>query len=407
MMEPFDGRSGALRLLALSVACSLTVSVTYIPQALLTSIAGDLGVSHGLVSVLATVAQIGYAIGILLLVPLGARLEVSKQVTYQTLALACTLSIAMVMPNILGAMLAFLAVGLVANISQVLIPAANRMSGDGRRGKTNSVLVGSLLVGIFGGRVLASLCSEWIGWRATVFVFALAVVATIPTTRWALRRAPAPEGGELTHAQLVMATLRRAVMNPILIRSALTQACVLATFNALWTVMVLHLTGPGLAWTLGEAGLFGLVGLLAGFFTPYAGRLIDRYGARRMTGWFLLVLLTAMVGILLTNSAPIAFGIVMFVATWANQSALSGNQVRALATDPQRSAQLNTGFSFIVFLGGGTGGLLGPIMYAWHGIDAVALSAVVLIVLAIAQWWLIPSSAAERARFPQLTASRT
>ncbi|MGE2836110.1 MFS transporter [Mycobacterium sp. SMC-4] len=400
MIDSFVGKTGSLRLFALSVVCGLTVSVTYIPQALLTGIAGDLGISHGVASVLATVIQIGYAVGILMLVPLAARLEVKKQVTYQTLALTGTMLMAAVAPNIVGAMVAFLAVGLVANISQVLIPAANRMSAHDRRGATNSVLVGSLLVGIFGGRLLASLCCEWIGWRATVCVFALAVLATIPATRWALRHAPAPEDVASSHFQLVLGTVQHAASNPILVRSALTQACVFATFNAVWTVMALHLTGPGLAWTLSQAGLFGMVGMVAGFFTPYAGRLIDRFGAARMTGWFLFLLLAAMVGVLLTNSTPVAFGIVMFVATWANQSALSGNQVRALATDPQQSAQLNTGFGFIVFLVGGTGSLLGPSIYAWQGIDAVATASVVLIILAIAQWWLIPCKPADQSPVP-------
>jgi predicted MFS family arabinose efflux permease len=398
MTDPAAERLTPLRLFALSVACALTVSVIYIPQSLLTSIAGDLGVSNGVASILATITQVGYAFGILFLVPLAARVDVKRQVTYQTFALTGALLLAAVVPNVFAAVAAFLAVGLVANISQVLIPAANRMSAVDRRGTTNSVLVGSLLVGIFGGRALASLCTEWIGWRGTVLVSALAVLAALPSTRWALRKALPPEGGRQRHGQLVLTTLRRAARNPVLLRSAMTQACVLATFNAIWTVMVLHLSGPELSWTLGEAGLFGLVGLAAGFFTPWSGRLIDRYGARQMTGWFLLVLLVAMAAMLLTNSTPVAFGIVMFVATWANQSALSGNQVRALATDSARSAQLNTAFSFIVFLGGGLGGLLGPIMYAWHGIDAVASAGVVLILAALAQWWLVPRSDADPRR---------
>ncbi len=393
-------RLGTARLFALSAACALTVSVIYIPQSLLTSIADDLGVSPGTASVLATVAQVGYAIGILFLVPLGTRFEVKRQVTYQAFALSCTLLLAALVPNVFSAAAAFLAVGLVANISQILIPAANRMSAQDRRGTTNAMLVGSLLVGIFGGRTLASLCTEWIGWRATVVVFAMAVVAMVPSTRWALREALPPESGQKPYGRLVLATLRRAVQNPILVRSALTQACVLATFNAIWTVMVLHLSGPEMSWTLGEAGLFGLVGLMAGLLTPWSGRLIDRYGARRMTGCFLFVLLAAMAAIVATNSTPVAFGIVMFVATWANQSALSGNQVRALASDAARSAQLNTAFSFIVFLGGGIGGLLGPIMYAWHGIDAVATAGVVLILASLVQWWLIPDTAADEIRSP-------
>ena len=395
-------RLGTARLFALSSACALTVSVIYIPQSLLTSIADDLGVSPATASVLATVAQVGYAVGILLFVPLATRFEVKRQVTYQTLALFCTLLLAALVPNVFAAVAAFLAVGLVANISQVLIPTANRMSARDRRGTTNAVLVGSLLVGIFGGRTLASLCTEWIGWRATVVVSAMAVVTVLPSTRWALREAPAPEGGHQPYGRLVLTTLRRAVRNPILVRSALTQACVLATFNAIWTVMVLHLSGPEMSWTLGEAGLFGLVGLMAGFLTPWSGRLIDRYGARQMTGWFLFILLAAMAAIVATNSTPVAFGIVMFVATWANQSALSGNQVQALASDAARSAQLNTAFSFIVFLGGGIGGLVGPVMYAWHGIDAVATAAVILILAALAQWWLVPGAATGRERPPHL-----
>lgn len=211
MTTSATGSLGPLRLLALSLACALTVSVIYIPQSLLTSIAADIGVSHGLASVLATIAQVGYAIGILLLVPLATRIEVKKQVTYQTLALTGTLLLSTLVSTMFGAVAAFLAVGLVANISQVLIPAANRMSAQDRRGRTNAVLVGSLLVGIFGGRVLASLCTEWMGWRATVLVCALAVAATIPSTRWALRNAPPPEGAVLTHGRLVLATLKRAL----------------------------------------------------------------------------------------------------------------------------------------------------------------------------------------------------
>ncbi|MGE2736146.1 MFS transporter [Mycolicibacterium vaccae] len=405
MADAFVGGRGTLRLLSLSVACGLTVGVTYIPQFLLTAIGGDFGASYGLVSTVAATAQIGYAAGILLLVPLAARVEAGKLVTYQTLALVCTMTVAALAPNIAGAVVAFLAVGLVANISQILIPTANRMSADDRRGTTNAVLVGSLLVGIFGGRVLASLCCEWIGWRSTVCAFALAVLATIPSTRWALRLAPEPEGADTKHFRRILVTVQTALSNAVLVRSALTQACVLATFNAVWTVMILHLTSDELAWTLGEAGLFGLVGMAAGFFTPYAGRLIDRFGAARMTGWFLLILVAAMVSIVPTNSTPVAFGLVMFIATWANQSALSGNQVRALATDPRRSAELNTAFSFIVFLLGGTGSLLGPAVYAWHGIDAVALASSGLIALAIAQWWWIPGPAQNNRHRPALAAS--
>jgi len=404
MTDTATGRLAVLRLLALSVACAMTVSVIYIPQSLLANIAADLEISHQMASVLATAVMVGYAAGIVFLVPLAARIETRRQVTYQTIALACMLLLAAAVPNLAAAIAAFAAVGFVAGISQVLIAAANRMSPVARRGATNSVLVGSLLVGIFGGRALMSVSTEWIGWRGTVVAAAVAVLAVLPSTRWALRRSLPPEGSVLPHGALVGTIVRQAVRNRTLLRSALTQACVLATFNSFWTVMVLYLTGSEISWTLGQAGLFGLVGALAGLFTPWSGRLIDRYGARRMTGWFLLVLLVAMAAVLPTSGVPVAFGFVMFIATWANQSALSGNQVRALAADSERSAQLNTAFSFIVFLGGGLGGLLGPLVYALGGIDAVAVEGILLIAAAIALWWSIPDPIAEeKVRPPSLS----
>ncbi|MFJ5870726.1 MFS transporter [Dietzia sp. KRD202] len=375
-----------LRLLALAVFCGVSASIVYIPQALLTDISSDLGVSHQVASLIAASALLGYAVGILFLIPFGTRVRSSRQVIVQASVLTGALLLTALSQNVAAASAAFFAVGLVGNLAQVIIPAANRMCAPEKRGFTNSVLVGALLVGLFGGRALASASTDWIGWRGTIAACALLVVLTLPSTLWALRRAAPPVGSALSHLALVSASLRSARGNPVLLRAAFTQSLVLATFNSVWAVMVLHLTGPPLSWTVTQAGLFGLVGLVAGFLTPWSGRFIDAHGARRMTGFFLLVLLLSSGAIYLTHSAPVLFGVVLFFSTWANQSALSGNQVQALSTSPEHSAQINTAFSFIVFFIGGFGGFVGPLTFTMGGISAVAVEVTVSSTLAMLVW---------------------
>lgn len=385
-----SGRMTPLRLLALAVFCGVSASIVYIPQALLTDISSDLGVSHQVASVIAASALLGYAVGILFLIPFGTRVRSSRQVIVQASVLAGALLLAALSQNVVAASAAFFAVGLVGNLAQVIIPAANRMCAPGERGFTNSVLVGSLLVGLFGGRALASASTDWIGWRGTIAASALLMVLTLPSTLWALRRAAPPVGSALSHLALVSAALRSARGNPVLLRAAFTQSLGLGAFNAVWAVMVLHLTGPPLAWSVTQAGLFGLVGLIAGLVTPLSGRLIDRCGARPMTGVFLLVLWLSSGAILLTHDVPLLLGLVLFLSTWANQSALSGNQVQALSTSPEHSAQLNTAFSFIVFFIGGFGGLVGPFAFVMGGITAVAAVVTVSSSFALVVWRFMP-----------------
>jgi len=80
----------------------------------------------------------------------------------------------------------FFAVGFVANIAQLIIPAAGRLAPAGRRGAATGALVGAVGVGIFGGRILASLLVGALGWRWVVVLFAVLVLATVPFARRAL-----------------------------------------------------------------------------------------------------------------------------------------------------------------------------------------------------------------------------
>jgi predicted MFS family arabinose efflux permease len=371
----------------------VAVSVIYIPQSLLTNVAADLGVSPGRAGWVATAVQAGYALGILLLVPLADRLHPRRQVTVQSLLLAAALAGSALLPGLAAVAAGFAVVGLVANIAQVIIPAASRLAPPERRGATTATIVGSLSVGIFGGRIVSSLAVEALGWRAVTIGFALLVAATVPFTRRALRSPVIPTAQGVSYPRLLRSTLGLVRESPTLWQSALLQFFVFATFNSAWTVMVLHLTGDPFGWSVRSAGLFGLVGLAAGLTTPLAGRLVDRFGTLPVAGGALAVLLLAMVGVALDANRLVPFALAMFAATAASQLHGSAQQSRILAVDPDRAAQSNTVFMFFVFLGGSTGAFLGPVAYTAGGMAAVGRMSCGLVLVALMAWAAVATHA--------------
>jgi predicted MFS family arabinose efflux permease len=396
---PESARAWSARLLALSLAASIAVSIIYLPQSLITNLAGSLGVSPGVASIVATTVQAGYAVGIVLFVPLADRLHPKRQVTIQSLILASALVVAAAMPEIVSVAIAFLAVGLVANIAQVIIPAANRLSPEARRGSTTGTLVGAILVGIFGGRIIASLFVQAIGWRFVILIFSALVLAVLPFVRRALDADFPLPPGRRSYLRLLGATFG-LIRSPSVVQSAVIQFFAFATFNSLWTVMVLQLTGPDFGWSVLAAGLFGLVGLTAGIVTPIGGRFVDRFGPLPVAGVFLGMLFVATLAVVVDAAAIVPFGLSMFVVTWANQSIQSANQSRVLVTNLGRAAQANTLFMFCVFFGGSVGAFLGPIAFAAGGMPLVAIQGASFTLVAGAAW-LYALSRERRASVPQ------
>lgn len=377
----------------MSVAAGIAVSVIYLPQPMLPKLAASLGVGTGTASIIATAVQVGYAVGIFFLVPLSERVQPRRQITVQTIVLFVALLTTAVLPGVVGVALGFLAIGLVANIAQLVIPAAGKLAPAGKKGTATSALVGALLCGIFGGRVVSSVLVDVVGWRWVLVVFAVLVALMVPALRWALRRDVPLGAARSAYGPLLWSTLRLVWTSPTLVQSALVQFFAFATFNSIWTVMTLHLTSAPFQWTVLQAGLFGLIGLAAGIVTPFTGRLIDRYGALPVVGGFLALLVVATLATVFDPMVIWLFGISTFLLTWANQSMQAANQNRVLVSTPDASAQANTLFMVFVFLGGSFGAFMGPLAFGIGGMRAVAVLGVVFTCISLAGWVFAQSAA--------------
>lgn len=368
-----------LRLASLAAGSAIAVGVVYLPQTLLASMAADFGVSSTSASILPTVMQVGYALGIFLLVPLADRVAPRRQVTVQSLLLAGALLATALMPGVLAAAAGFAIVGLVANIAQVIIAACARIAPPGAGGSAVATIVGSLTVGIFGGRIVAGLLVSAVGWRCVVVLFACAVLAVLPALRAALGPAAGASPGT-SYRSLLLATLNAVRTSRPTSESVLMQFFVFAAFNALWAAMVLHLTGSRHGWSAGRAGLFGLVGMAAGLAGPVVLRRLRRMSELGIAGVFLVVFLIAMVSVTFDADVIPVFAVSVFLATGANQFIQTAAQRRVLTANAAHPAPANASFMVGVFAGGATGSFGGVAAFTIGGMRLVGVLGALLII---------------------------
>jgi predicted MFS family arabinose efflux permease len=373
--------------LLLALACGVGVANIYFPQAISPLIARGFHVQASSAAMVVTAAQFGYAVGLLLLVPLGDRIAQRRLLAVLLGVTSLGLAAAGCAPALPVLAAASVVVGAATVVPQIIIPMAVGMVAPQRRGAITGTLLSGLIGGILLARAFGGFLGQWLGWRAPYLVAAvlallLAVVlyAAVPPTT--------PPSQE-RYATLLGTAISLLRAEPELRRSCLYQAAVFAGFSAAWTSIALLVTGPRYALGAPAVGLIALVAAGSMFSTPIVGRMIDRRGPDVINTVSILGVL-ASAGILLAGGAGGAAGLVALVAGMlvldvAIQSGQVANQARIMALSPQMRSRLNTAYMTCVFLGGSIGSWLGVRAYTHFGWKGVCGLIAVLAVVALAR----------------------
>lgn len=384
--EPPAARSTrSLRLLTivLAVACGASVANLYYAQPLLDLISRSFGVDRDAATLVVTVTQIGYAVGLALLLPLGDLLE-NRKLTSRTLVVtAAALVLAAFAPNLWVFLIASVLVGVTSVVAQILIPLAAHLAPADSRGKFVGQVMTGLLLGIMLARTVASFAAAAWGWRSIYAISAaLMLLTSIALVKLLPRRPPSHTAG---YRSLLGSIVRLAGTEPMLRRRALTQALLFGSFTAFWTAIAYelidhhHLTQSGVA-------VFALVGAAGAAAAPIAGRLgdaghgsISRVGALAL-GFGALVLACLGASNLYLLAAA---GVILDLAVQSHL-VLSQRDIYSLNQDAR--ARVNAIFMTTVFLGGAIASAGTALVQERWGWTGTMVFAAILPVIAIGIW---------------------
>jgi len=366
--------------LLFALATAVIVQGLYAAQPLVGAIAASLGLAPAEVSLVSTLAMLGYALGLFLLVPLSDLIE-SRRLVLLTLAANALALLAAALPIPASAFLAVsLLTGLTAAVIQMLIPMAAAMTDEAQRGRVIGNITSGLMLGIMLARPLASVIGGHWGWHASYLVLALAIAALTLLLSRSMPRLPPLHRTSYPALLISMARLWRE--EPLLRRRAISAALCFGAFSAFWALVALrlalapfHLDADGIA-------LFALVGVSGAISAPLAGRLGDAGKARiAERAFYACVVLAAglawLGGVMHASSwglVPLVLAAILLDAGTIGDITLGRRDVNLIR--PEARGRINGIYTGVFFLGGAAGSAVAGLAWAhagWLGVCLVVL----------------------------------
>ncbi|RDC54559.1 MFS transporter [Pedobacter chinensis] len=339
----------------------LIVANIYYCQPLVILIAKDFSLTETDAGRITYITQIGYALGLFLLVPLGDMFERKRQILVITSMAILALLMAAVSRSFLLLEVASLLIGACSIVPQLILPLAANLSSDENRGANIGIIMSGLLVGILASRAVSGSIGFWLGWRAVYYMAAAICVLLIGLMAKRFPQSfPAFKG---TYQQLMGSMFGYIKTQPALRETSLINFLAFAVISAFWTTMVLFLANPPFNLQTLQIGLFGIAGAAGALAAPLVGKLSDGNNPRKnlMIGFVLQMISIAL--FYFTNNHLYLFVIGIVLIDIGQQAIHVTNQTRIYTLIPEARNRLNTIFMSVSFIGASCGSALG--LWLW------------------------------------------
>ncbi|WP_159340351.1 MULTISPECIES: MFS transporter [Leclercia] len=384
MTKTPQGLSPALILL-MSVATGLAVASNYYAQPLLETIARNFSLSASSAGFIVTAAQLGYAVGLLFLVPLGDMFERRAMIVSMTLLAAGGMLITASSQSLSMMILGTALTGLFSVVAQILVPLAATLASPDKRGKVVSTIMSGLLLGILLARTVAGLLAGIGGWR-TVYWVASVLMVVMALALW--RGLPKVKSEtHLNYPQLLGSVFSLFIKDKLLRTRALLGCFTFANFSILWTSMAFLLASPPFNYSEGVIGLFGLAGAAGALGARPAGGLADKGKSHLTTTAGLVMLLLSWAAIWYGHVSVLALIIGILVLDLTVQGVHITNQTVIYRVKPDARNRLTAGYMTSYFIGGAAGSLISASAWQHAGWTGVCAVGSVMALLNLLVWW--------------------
>jgi len=370
-----------------AVASGLAVANAYFAHPLLDVMADDLKLSRTVAGLIVGATQLGYGLGLILLVPLGDLVDRRKLIIVQSLlsvaALVCvgfSSSAAMLLASMA-------AVGFLAVVTQALVAYAASLAHPSERGHIVGMVTSGIVLGILLARSIAGTLTDLSGWR-TVYIVSAVLTLVIALLLWrALPRQEKPKGG-LSYLGLIRSLGTLLVEEPVLRIRAVIAMLIFANITTLLAPLVLPLTAPPYSLSHTEVGLFGLAGAAGALGAVRAGRWTDRGHGQRTTGIALALMLIAWLPISMLDRSILWLILGVLVIDFGLQAVHVTNQGMIYRVRSDAQNRLTAAYMVFYSIGSAAGSSTSTIIYAHAGWTGVCLSGAAISLAALLFWAL-------------------
>ena len=384
MTKTTQGLSPALILL-MSVATGLAVASNYYAQPLLDTIARAFDLSASSAGFIVTAAQLGYAAGLLFLVPLGDMFERRMLIVSMTLLAAGGMLITASSQSLTMMIIGTALTGLFSVVAQILVPLAATLASPEKRGKVVGTIMSGLLLGILLARTVAGLLASLGGWR-TVYWVASVLMVVMALALW--RGLPkVKQENHLNYPQLLASVFSLFTQDKLLRTRALLGCFTFANFSILWTSMAFLLAAPPFNYSEGVIGLFGLAGAAGALGARPAGGLADKGKSHMTTTAGLILLLLSWAAIWYGHISVLALIVGILVLDLTVQGVHITNQTVIYRVKPDARNRLTAGYMTSYFIGGAAGSLISASAWQHAGWTGVCAIGAIVAAINLLVWW--------------------
>lgn len=378
-----------------AICSGLAIGNLYWAQPLLVQITNSFGLSTANGGLLITATQIGYALGIFFIVPLGDFLKRKRLIGLVMLLAIAALFSCSLSPSFSILALSLFSMGIVTISGQIILPLAGDLSPEDERGKIVGIVSSGITTGILFSRFASGIIAGLWGWRSVYLIAAILNIIMLLVMMYVLPEIPRKNKLESYKGLLmsVFTTFKRHKTLPnILLHSGLIFGL---TFNIFWTSLTFLLSGAPFYYNTLQIGLVSLAGLVAAVFGLYIGKLQDKGLSIPALGISIAVCLAAMIAGFMFSTSIIAIVVIAAVFSIGVQAITVLTQARLFALSNEERSRLNTVFVVNNFIFGAIGSAMASFLWAACGWNYVMSGSIVISVVALIVWTLSRKSFGE------------
>ena len=361
--------------MAMAILAGITVSNLYYNQPLLEMISDDLGISQVTANLMTVITQVGYAFGLLFIIPSGDMFSRRRIITICMMIAAVMALVIGLSDNIYLICAVSLLLGATSVIPQLFMPVAGQFSQPKDKAKNIGYVLSGLLTGILAARVVSGFIGEWLSWRAMYYIAsALMVICCVVS----LRIMPEMKRNFLgTYSQLMLSVWTIFRTHPRIRLNSLRGGLAFGSMLSIWSCMAFHIAGKPFCAGSDMVGILGLCGMAGALAASGLGKYVPKYGIAKFSFFGASLQIIGWLIACIFGNGYLGLIVALITVDIGTQFQQLSNQTGCIAEIPEASNRANTIFMTLYFIGGSLGTFLSGLgwsMLGWNGVCIVGAS---------------------------------